>query len=218
MLYNEGATIDNPHESEVGKMDIPLDVKVYCVDGPCGQSKEVILDQKTEEVTHLVVREKEAPHTQFLVPIDLVTETTPHLIRLRCAKGELAELQAFVAAAVIEEKIPHYVHDPYLVPVEISETKWVAVRREAVPPGEVAVRHGARVEASDGHLGRLDEFLVDPVTEQVTHLVMREGPPWDQRDVTIPVSEIDHLEENTIYLKLNKDQVETLPSTPIGLR
>jgi sporulation protein YlmC with PRC-barrel domain len=199
-------------------MDIPLKVKVYCADGPCGQSKEVLLDRNTEEVTHLVVKEKGAPHTELLVPVELITETTPHVIRLRCAKGELAELQPFLKTEVIEEKIPHYVPDPWLMPAKVPETKWVTVRREAVPPGQVAVRQGARVEAVDGHLGRLDEFLVDPVTDQVTHLIMREGHLWGQKDVTIPVSEIDRLEENTIYLKLNKDQVEALPSTPIGLR
>jgi sporulation protein YlmC with PRC-barrel domain len=218
VLYNGVAKVKNCHDWEVCKMDLPLNVKVYCVDGPCGQSKEVVLDRNTEEVTHLVVKKKDAPHTELLVPIDLVTETTPHVIRLRCARGELTELQPFLKAEVFEEKIPHYIPDPYLMPVEISETKWVTVRREAVPPGEIAVRQGARVEASDGHLGRLDEFLVDPVTEQVTHLIMREGHLWGQRDVTIPVSEIDRLEENTIYLKLNKDQVEALPSTPIALR
>jgi len=46
---------------------------------------------------------------------------------------------------------------------------------------------------------------------------MREGHLWGQKDVTIPVSEIDHLEENTIYLKLNKKEVEALPSVPINL-
>jgi sporulation protein YlmC with PRC-barrel domain len=199
-------------------MDIPLNVKVYCVDGTCGQSKEVVLDRKTEEVTHLVVREKEAPHTELLVPIDLITEATPHGIRLRCARSELAELQPFITADVVEEKVPHYVPDPYLIPIEIPETKWITVRREAVPPGEVAVRQGARVEASDGHLGRLDEFLIDPVTEQVTHLVLREGHLWGQRDVTVPVSAIDRLEEDAVYLKLNKSQVEALPSTPVALR
>jgi sporulation protein YlmC with PRC-barrel domain len=199
-------------------MDIPLKVTVYCVDGPCGQSKEVVLDRNTQEVTHLVVKEKGAPHSELLVPINLITESTPHEIRLRCPKGELAEMQPFLEAEIIEEKIPHYVPDIYLLPVEVPESKWVTVKREAIPPGEVAVRQGARVEATDGRLGRFDELLVDPVTEQVTHLVMREGHLWGQRDVTIPVSEIDRLEENTIYLKLNKDQVQALPSTPIGLR
>jgi hypothetical protein len=92
------------------------------------------------------------------------------------------------------------------------------VRREDIPQDEIAVHQGAHVEAIDGRIGRLDEFLVDPVTEHVTHLIMREGHLWGQRDVTIPVSEIDHLEENTVYLKLTKDQVGALPSTPFSLR
>jgi sporulation protein YlmC with PRC-barrel domain len=199
-------------------MDIPLNVEVYCVDGLCGQSKEVVLDRHTEEVTHLVVKEKHSPRTELLVPIDLVTETTPHLIRLRCVKEELAALQPFLQVEVLEEHVPHYVSGPSLVPVEVPDTKWVTVKRESIPPGEVAVRKGARVEATDGHVGRLDEFLVDPVTERVTHLVLREGHLWGQRDVTIPVSEIDRLEEKTVYLKLDKDQVEALPSVPVGLR
>ena len=197
-------------------MDMPLNVEVYCADGLCGHSKEVVMDRETEQVTHLVVKEKHAPYTELLVPIDLVTETTPHVIRLRCAKAELAEMQPFLEVEVIEEKIPHYV--PFLMPIVTPETRWVTVKREAIPPGEIAVRQGAHVEATDGRVGRLDEFLVDPVTEHVTHLVMREGHLWGQRDVTIPVSEIDRLGENTIYLKLDKDQVEALPSTPIAMR
>ena len=197
-------------------MDMPLNVEVYCADGLCGHSKEVAMDRETEQVTHLVVKEKHAPYTELLVPIDLVTETTPHVIRLRCARAELAEMQSFLEVEVIEEKIPHYV--PFLMPIVTPETRWVTVKREAIPPGEIAVRQGAHVEATDGRVGRLDEFLVDPVTEHVTHLVMREGHLWGQRDVTIPVSEIDRLGENTIYLKLDKDQVEALPSTPIAMR
>jgi sporulation protein YlmC with PRC-barrel domain len=199
-------------------MDVPLNVEVHCADGLCGQSKEVIVDRNTEEVTHLVVKEKRSPHTELLVPIDMVAETTSNTIWLRCAKDELADLQPFMKDEVLEENIPHYVGGLYLMPIEIPETKWVTVRHEAVPPGKVAVRQGARVVATDGHVGRLDEFLVDPVTEHVTHLVMREGHLWGQRDVTIPVSEIDRLGENTIYLKLNKDRVEALPSTPVGVR
>lgn len=199
-------------------MDLPLNAKVYCVDGLCGQSKELVLDRKTEEVTHLVVKGNHLPHTELLVPVELVAETTPRLIRLRCTKDKLAELEPFLKAEVIEEKIPHYLPDPYLIPIEVPETKWVTVKREAIPPGEVAVRQGAHVKATDGHVGWLDELLVDPVTEQVTHLVLRKGHLWGQRDVTIPVSEIDRLEENTVYLKLDKGQVGALRSIRSGVR
>lgn len=199
-------------------MDMPLNVEVYCVDGVCGRSKEVIIDSESEKVTHLVVKEKQSPNTELLVPVDLVTETTPHGIRLRCAKDELAELQPFFKVEVIEDKTPQYVSAPYLMLAGAPETRWIAVKRDAIPPGELAVRQGARVEAIDGRVGRLDEFLIDPVNERVSHLVMREGHLWGQRDVTIPVSQIDRLGEDAIYLKLNKKQVEALPSTPIAMR
>lgn len=199
-------------------MDMPLNVEVYCVDGLCGRSKEVVLDRKTEEVTHLVVKENHAPRTGLLVPVSYVTETTPHMIRLNCTKEKLAELQPLLKLEVTKEEIPYYLPDPFLMPTRVPETQWVTVKHESIPPGEVAVRRGARVEATDGHVGRLDEFLVDPVTEHVTHLIMREGHLWGQRDVTIPVSEIDHLAEDTIYLKLEKSKVGALPSIPIGMR
>ncbi len=199
-------------------MDLPLNAKVYCVDGLCGQSEELVLDRNTEEVTHLVVKGNHLPHTELLVPLELVAETTPRLIRLRCTKDKLAELEPFLKVEVIEEKIPHYLPNLYLMAIKVPETKWVIVRHEAIAPGEAAVRQGARVRATDGHVGRLDELLVDPVTEQVTHLVLREGHLWGQPDVTIPVSEIDRLEENTVYLKLDKGQVAALRSIRSGVR
>jgi sporulation protein YlmC with PRC-barrel domain len=199
-------------------MDMPLNVEVYCTDGLCGRSKDVVVNRKTEEVTHLVVKEKHSPHSEMLVPVHLVTETTPHQIRLRCTQEKLAELQPFLNVELVEEQIPRYIAGPYLMPVELPDTKWVTVKREAIPPGEIAVRQGAHVEATDGRIGQLDEFIVDPTNEHVTHLVMREGHLWGKKDVTIPVSEIEHLEEDTIYLKLNKHQVEALPAIPVTLR
>jgi sporulation protein YlmC with PRC-barrel domain len=199
-------------------MDMPLNVDVYCTDGVCGRSKEVIMDRETDEVTHLVVKVKDSASAEILVPVDLVTKTTPHEIQLRWAKDELAELQPFLKTEIIEDRVPRFIVAPYLMRIEAPETGWIAVEREDIPPGELAVRQGARVEATDGRVGKLDEFLVDPANERVSHLVMREGHLWGRRDVTIPVSQIDRLEENAIYLKLNKKQVEALPSTPTAMR
>ena len=36
-------------------MDIPIDAKVRCTDGPCGQSSHVVLMPTNEKITHLVV-------------------------------------------------------------------------------------------------------------------------------------------------------------------
>jgi hypothetical protein len=64
-------------------------------------------------------------------------------------------------------------------------------------------------------VGRVDEFLVNPENEHITHLVMREGHLWGQKDVTVPVSAIDHFDEDTVYLKLNKQEIEALPTIAV---
>jgi hypothetical protein len=38
---------------------------------------------------------------------------------------------------------------------------------------------------------------------------------WGEKDVTIPVSEIDRIEETVIHLKLDKQSVKALPAIPI---
>ncbi|MFN2166188.1 MAG: PRC-barrel domain containing protein, partial [Anaerolineae bacterium] len=58
-------------------------------------------------------------------------------------------------------------------------------------------------------------FLVDPSTGHITHLVLREGHLWGQRDVTIPVSQIDHFDDDSVSLALDKDSIEALPAIPV---
>ena len=69
--------------------------------------------------------------------------------------------------------------------------------------------------SADGRVGRVDEFLVDATDGHITHLVLREGHLWGQKNVLIPVSQIERVEEETIYLKLDKRAIESLPIIPI---
>ena len=93
----------------------------------------------------------------------------------------------------------------------------VTVKTEAIPDGEIVLTRGAQVNASDGRIGRLDGFLIDPITGQITDLVLREGHLWGQKDVTIPVAQIDHMEEENVYLKLDKHSVGALQTTPVNV-
>ena len=106
---------------------------------------------------------------------------------------------------------------PYAVRDRQGETELIDVPSEAIAPDELAVHRGARVKASDGDVGQVDEFLVEPKSGCITHLVLREGHLWGQKDVTIPVSEIDrqHEEEGVVYLKLDKQAIEALPGVPV---
>ena len=68
------------------------------------------------------------------------------------------------------------------------------------------------MKTTDGDIGQVDEFIVDPKSKYVTHLVLKEGLPWKKKQITIPVSEIERIENYTVYLKLNKQAVKALPT------
>jgi sporulation protein YlmC with PRC-barrel domain len=106
---------------------------------------------------------------------------------------------------------------PYVIPDGASMAR-VSVRHELVPADELALHRGSGVEATDGHAGEVDEFLIDPADGHITHLILREGHVWDRKDVTIPVSQIDRIETDTIYLKLDKHGLGQLPVVAIRRR
>jgi sporulation protein YlmC with PRC-barrel domain len=201
-------------------MDISIGAKVRCADGPCGRSTYVVINPLTQSVTHLVVREEQDPlHTERLVPIDMVVESTPDQVALRCTREQLAKEDPFTETEFIRSDVPEYVTDrwtmvwPYVTPRETKAT--YLHKSKQVPPGELAMRRGARVEATDGHAGRVDEFLADPGTGHITHLILREGHLWGHKDVSIPISEVDHIGEGVVHLKLDKAGIETLPAIPV---
>ena len=199
-------------------MDIPLNADVQCTDGLCGRSTTVIINPITRRVTHVVVAGRAWPHTERVALLDLVVGSTPGLIRLRCTKDEFLDLEPFIETEYVEgdTSFREYEADDYMMsPYALPESMVIPVDHERVPPGELAVHRGARVEATDGHAGRVDEFLVDPETEHITHMILREGHVWGQKDVTIPVSQIDRIDDDTVYLKLSKREVEDIPSIPV---
>ena len=102
---------------------------------------------------------------------------------------------------------------PYVIKEDVAMS--VPVEYERIPPGELAVHRGAHVEATDGHVGKVDEFLVDPTSGHITHLILRKGHLWGQTDVAIPISEIERTMEDIVYLKLDKHDIAALPAISV---
>ena len=84
------------------------------------------------------------------------------------------------------------------------------VTSDNVPEGESEVVRHEHVHATDGEIGRLKGFAVDPDDHQVTHVLLREGHLWGRKEVAIPVSAVTSLDDG-IWLDLTKKQVEELP-------
>lgn len=197
-------------------MDISINTKVSCSDGPYGQSICVILKPTTKEITHLVVSNESFPKTNYLVSLDHVIESTPDHILLNCSREDLSKMPPFDTVEFVTSDLNGFIGGTYMMwPYYAPMASYMTLEKEHTPANELVMRRGARVKATDGDVGRVDEFLINPSNDHITHLVMREGHLWGQKDVTIPMNQIDRFEENTAYLKLNKEAIEKLPSIPV---
>ena len=199
-------------------MEFPLGVKVYCSDGRCGRSSHIILNPATERVTHLVVREKRPSRVERLVPTVLVNKTAVKVILLECTLEEFAALEPFNQTEFVYGDLPHYATDPSLTllwPYAVPAKRVVDEKIRPIPPGELAVRRGARVEATDGRVGRVDEFVVEPDTGYITHLCLREGRLWGDKRVCVPIADIDRIQEKVVHLKVDKETLASMPSFPV---
>lgn len=200
-------------------MDVPINANVQCLDAPAGHTTCVIMNPKSKIVTHVVVETNTFPKKERIVPIDLIREATPTTIQLQCQRAEVDKMEEFIDHEFIHVKVPmmdylprNYVFWPY---VEPEEDQYVDLPHEHIPPGELAVHRGAEVMAADGKVGKVDEFLVDPVHGNITHLVLREGHLWGKKDVVVPISEIDDIQGDHVHLKIDKAAIATMPSIPI---
>lgn len=199
-------------------MEVPLNVEVHCTDGRCGRSSYVILNPVTEQITHIVVRERQPSRAERLVPVILIRDTAAEVILLSCTLKEFKALEPFNQTNFVYGDLPHHATDPSLTllwPYAVPAKRIVDEKTRPISPGELAVGRGARVEATDGRVGRVDEFLVDPESGYVTHICLRASHLRGDRVVCVPLSEIAEIEEKVVNLKVDKQAVASMPSIPV---
>jgi uncharacterized protein YrrD len=211
--------------------DIPLNVDVDCHDGNCGKSSHIIINPLNQTITHIVVQNEEFfDSSKRLVSLEKVITTTPKSIQLNCTREELAAMERFTEIHFIDPHSAEYTSfglppehsfdefDPYLMwPYIYAEADMYSpvIEDERIPPGEIAVRRGANVEARDGHIGRVDEFIIEPIDGHITHIVVRKGHLWNKQELIIPVLAIAEMTEDFVRLKLDKKAVKSLPAIPV---
>jgi len=89
-----------------------------------------------------------------------------------------------------------------------------AITYDRVPVGEVEVRRGEHVHATDGDIGRVQGLVIDPSDHHVTHVLLDEGHLWGQKRVAIPIKAVTGINDG-VRLNLTKDEVRDLP--PVDL-
>jgi sporulation protein YlmC with PRC-barrel domain len=200
---------------------------VGCADGVCGEVTRVVVDPVARAVTHLVVEPKGRQGLGRLVPIGLV-DAADGQIRLRCTRAEFemldsAEETQFVPgtggyAAYGPEQVLSWPYSSLgggarVAGEEVPGTSQTATY-DAVPLGEVAVRRGERVHATDGDIGQVEGLIIDPRNQHVTHVLLQEGHLWGRKEVAIPISAVTGVQDG-IRLNVTKREVQDLPPVDI---
>ena len=87
------------------------------------------------------------------------------------------------------------------------------VKSKNIPEDELVMDADTKVRSADGPVGRIDELLVDPASGSITHLRLRKGYMWAPKEVMVPISEVDRMGDQRIYLRMNRGDIEALPAT-----
>jgi sporulation protein YlmC with PRC-barrel domain len=206
---------------------ITIGAEASCTDGTCGEVRRVVVDPVAKEVTHLAVEPKGRQGLSRLVPLDLV-DASGGEIRLRCTLAEFEQLDpaeetqflpntrgyaAYGPEQVLAWPYASLAGDPSVMGETVSGTS-ETVTFDTVPLGEVEVRRGEPVHATDGHIGHVEGLVIDPGNHHVTHVLLQEGHLWGRKEVAIPISAVTSVEDG-IQLGIAKADVQDLPPVNI---
>jgi sporulation protein YlmC with PRC-barrel domain len=208
-----------------------IGAEVSCTDGVCGHLTRVVIDPARRTVTDLVVEPEHRAGLARLVPVELAVPgaAASDGITIRCTLNQFAQFDPAEETQFVPgtkgfaeygpEQVlsqPYYrLGDTVMDPDregKVSETVTV----DTVPLGEVEVRRGEAVHASDGTIGQVEGLIVDAEGERVTHVLLREGHLWGRRPVAIPINAVTTVDDDGIQLSITKHEVADLPGITLA--
>jgi sporulation protein YlmC with PRC-barrel domain len=204
-----------------------IGAKASCADGPCGEVTRVVVDPVARTVTHLVVEPEGREGLGRLVPVDMATETADG-IRLGCTLEQFAHLDSAEETQFVPGTRGYEMYGPEQIlswpyyrlgdtVMDISEEGKYSqtVTVDTLPAGEVGIRRGVHVHATDGTIGQVEGLVIDAANDRVTHVLLQEGHLWGRKQVAIPIGAVTGVADG-ISLSMSKREVEDLPAVEIG--
>jgi sporulation protein YlmC with PRC-barrel domain len=219
--------------------EFTIGAEVSCSDGAIGKVSRVVINPVAKALTHLVVETGFRQGPSRLVPLDLVESGGGGgAIRLRCSKAEFENLEPAEETKFVPRTTAFgsfgagdVLSWPYYGSGGIGDLDGVGgaggmgamggspiprkVTYDTVPVGEIGVRRGQPVLATDGAIGHVQGLVVHPETGHVTHVLLQEGHLWGRKEVAIPISAVDTSVDGT-QLTIAKQDVEALPPVDIS--
>jgi uncharacterized membrane protein len=178
---------------------IPLTAPAECTDGPCGGLSGLCVRADSRALEYYVVRDNTPGHPiERLVARTRVDPTAISVVKLDCTREELAKMQ------------PLNVQEMQQLKAGSSQSG--VVDSERAPDGTGVLRQDQVVEAKNGKVGKLIGVVVDDAG-QITHFYTRLDKHGSS-ELFLPVSAVFYVDRTTVFLKLDKHQLESLPAVP----
>lgn len=200
-------------------MQLRQDAYVVSADGQnVGRLARVVIDPRSNEITHIVVHRGVFFTEDKLVPISLIAAGLENRVTLRDAAKDLTALPNFEETHYLplsaEEatRLPMgqapslYWYPPAGVPIPpvISETT------ENIPEGTIALKEGAKVITAEGdEAGTIEEILTDPLADRVTHFLISQGLLFPEKKL-IPLNWVKEVNEEEVRLAVGKRTLAAL--------
>jgi sporulation protein YlmC with PRC-barrel domain len=219
-------------------MRFTIGADAHGTDGRCGRISRVVIDPLAEAVTHLVVEPTRDRGISRLVPLDLLDPSADG-IRLRCTTSQFAMLDPAEEARFLPGSSgysgyppddamswPYYSAGARMGSMAVggmarggiplggleASTGNVAssVVTDTLPEGEVGLRRGEPVHATDGDIGNVQGLVISAGDRHITHVLLREGHLFGRKQVAIPIGSITAVTDG-IRVGLTRQQVQNLP-------
>lgn len=219
MWLKEGTTVVTANDEKAGVID------------------RIVIDPRTKEVTHLVVRKGFLFTEDRVIPMEAVASSSEDQVVLRADIENLDDFPPFEETEFVDVDetdfarerpdmggdIPYMYWYPSVAGAPLYGPRFLAVRPDADQPGyrtqternipdnTVALQKGAPVISADGkHVGDLERVLVGKESDLATHFVVSKGILFTEKKL-VPVSWIRDIEEEQVRLGVNARQIERLP-------
>jgi hypothetical protein len=184
---------------------IPLTAHAECVDGPCGDLAGLVIRADSHTLEYYVVRDTTPGHpVERLVPRAQVNPAAISTMRVNCTLAELGKMQPLNVQEVTAGG--GSTSGAYGRAGEYS-----VADSERAPDGTGVLRHDQHVEATDGKIGKLVGVAIDDearITDFYTRLDHHGSP-----ELLLPASAVSYVDRTTVYLLLDKRQVQDARQT-----
>jgi uncharacterized protein YrrD len=212
------------------EMQLKQGAQVVTADGhDVGSIDRVVMDPRTKEVTHLVVRKGFLFTEDKVVPLNLIAAATEDRVRLREDAGDLQALPDFEETHYLpvgEEEVPRsytagyvppfYWYPPIGVPTAAAgypgyiTQPYVTETEQNIPESSVALQAGAKVISADGQeVGSVERILTDPRSDRASHFLISQGLLLKERKL-IPITWVDSVGEDKVHLAVGSGLLNAL--------